>query len=61
MDNKANDYIADGQHPNDPRKRFYDTRIGSYGCVVDILGSLDDALDTAVSRGNRELQARSHN
>jgi nuclear pore complex protein Nup155 len=51
---KALDYVRDGQHPSDPRKALYATRMECYQCVIEALGMFDALLDRATAAGNGE-------
>lgn len=53
-DDKASDFVRDGEHPSDPRKAFYTQRMECYALVIETLGELDQALDKATAAGNRE-------
>ena len=52
---RASDYVRDGEHPSDPRKALYSARMECYACVIEALGLFDEALDKATVAGNCEL------
>ncbi|TYJ54289.1 hypothetical protein B9479_005048 [Cryptococcus floricola] len=50
--NKAQDFVRDGEHPNDPRKAFFDARQECYAEIIKALQSVDERLDQAVAAGD---------
>lgn len=51
---KASDFVRDGEHPSDPRKALYEARMECYQCVVETLAVLDQNLDRATAQGDGE-------
>jgi hypothetical protein len=51
---KASDFVRDGQHQSDPRKALYDARMECYSCVIEALAMFDELLDKATASGNGE-------
>nr|XP_019008734.1 nuclear pore complex protein Nup155 [Kwoniella pini CBS 10737]OCF47515.1 nuclear pore complex protein Nup155 [Kwoniella pini CBS 10737] len=49
---KAVDFVRDGEHPNDPRKALFEARKQCYEMVIDALGMFDELLDSATAQGN---------
>lgn len=51
-DDRASDFVKDGQHPSDQRKPLHDARLGCYNLVIEALIDLDEKLDKATAAGN---------
>ncbi|WVF70035.1 hypothetical protein IAT40_004822 [Kwoniella sp. CBS 6097] len=49
---KAVDFVRDGEHPQDPRKALFEARKQCYEMVIDALGMFDELLDKATAEGN---------
>ncbi|WVQ69011.1 uncharacterized protein L199_007223 [Kwoniella botswanensis] len=49
---KAVDYVRDGEHPADPRKALFEARKQCYEMVIEALGMFDELLDKATAQGN---------
>ncbi|WRT64996.1 uncharacterized protein IL334_001937 [Kwoniella shivajii] len=49
---KAVDYVGDGEHPADPRKALFEARKQCYEMVIEALGMFDELLDRATQEGN---------
>ncbi|WVQ84070.1 hypothetical protein IAT38_006215 [Cryptococcus sp. DSM 104549] len=50
--NKAADFVSDGEHPSDPRKALFDIRKECYAEVIKALAEVDARLDQAVAAGD---------
>nr|XP_018265732.1 nuclear pore complex protein Nup155 [Kwoniella dejecticola CBS 10117]OBR87890.1 nuclear pore complex protein Nup155 [Kwoniella dejecticola CBS 10117] len=49
---KAVDFVRDGEHPNDPRKGLFEARKQCYEMVIEALVMFDELLDKATAQGN---------
>ncbi|WVR04455.1 hypothetical protein IAU60_001458 [Kwoniella sp. DSM 27419] len=49
---KASDYVQDGEHPSDPRKALMDARKQCYELVIEALSVFDELLNKATAQGN---------
>lgn len=55
---RATDFVRDGEHPSDPRKALYTARMECYSFVIEALGLFDEALDKATAAGSGKLNLR---
>jgi nuclear pore complex protein Nup155 len=55
---KARDYVRDGEHPSDPRKALYTARMECYACVIEALAMLDELLDRATESSSNSTSSR---